>query len=257
MIVLYADAAETGDRIAALLADSGVERLDGRRRFVEALRPETVGIAALAEVGNREVAWLQKACGDSLSDPPCLVVTACTLASIQQCRLFDLTKVRDRVVWLEELEVRLPRLLRLLSNPLVTFGERIIAEHRPRAVVAQAVNSICHSAATRSPPALSVADLARSLHISASPLRRYWAADIPYGFGPKQLLKWAFLFWAIDQRTSGQSWPGVARSAGRSLRTLRRYANDMAGCALAAAGRDPDALRVRFAAWVRQMEKSR
>ncbi len=255
MIVLYADAAEMGDRIESLLADCAIERVDTRRRFSEALRAPKVGIAAFTEVGDQDVSWLQGICSESLSDPPCVVVTPCRLDSIQRCRSFDLIRLRDRVVWLEELEIRLRGMVRLLLNPLTTLGERIIAGRRPRAVVAKAVTRICHSAATVEPPPSSVAELARSLCIGASTLSRYWATDVPYRCGPKQLLKWALLFWAIERRTSGESWYGVARSAGRSRRTLRRYAREMAGCGLAAAAEDPDRVRVRFEAWVREVEK--
>lgn len=109
-------------------------------------------------------------------------------------------------MWLEELDDRLVQVLRWLLNPLTSFGERVIAEHRPRPVVAKAVTRICHSWGESRPPPRSVTELARSLYVGASPLRRYWAEDIPYRYGPKQLLKWALLLWAIEQRTSGESW---------------------------------------------------
>ena len=257
MIVLYAETAEHGDRIASLLADLAFERRNTRRRFTEALRAPNLGIAAFTRIGDGTVSWLQGVCNESLSDPPCVVVTPCRLESIQRCRSFDLVRLRDRVVWLEELEVRLPQVLRSLMNPLTVLGERMISKHQPRAVVAKAVAHICNLPATGNSPPSSVAELAQTLYIGAPALRRYWGEDLPSRFGLKQLLKWALLFWAIERRRSGESWYDISRGAGRSLRTFRRYASDLAGCGLAAAAADPDILRFRFESWGRPVEDAR
>ncbi len=257
--VLYADSVEMGDRVSPLLGCSGFERTDTPARFKEALRKANVGIAAITELSEEVAVWIRDACNDSLRDPPCVVVAPLAIESVQQCRSFDASRLR--VVWLEELEDRLPRVLRELRgahpHPLVCLGERIIAEHQPRAVVTQALTQICSLGGDGEPPPPSVTELARSLYITPSPLRRYWAADVPLRCGPKQLLKWALLFRAIEQRSRGVSWRGIAANTGSSLRTLQRHASDMAGCGLAAAARSPDAVRVRFEAWVGDVERGR
>ena len=255
--VLYADTDEMRDRVAPMLGTAGCERTDTRTRFAEALRGANVGIAAITEVSEEVAAWIRGACNDPLCGRPCVVVAPLGIASVQQCRSFDASRLR--VVWLEELEDRLPRVLQELRganpDPLASLGERIIAEHQPRPVVTQALTQICSLGGDGQPPPPSVTQLARSLYITPSPLRRYWAADVPLRCGPKQLLKWALLFRAIEQRSKGDSWRGIAASIGTSLRTLQRNASEMAGCGLAAAARKPDAVRARFEAWVARVER--
>lgn len=247
MVHIYADTVELGDLIASAAPVSAFERVDTLRRFGEALQGAGVGIAAFTEFREEAARRLRDACNGSLIVPACVVVTPCRFEAVRQLRSLGLKPLRDRVVWLEEVEDRLPRVLRVLLNPVTPFGQEIIVEHQPRAVVKEALSRICRIGG--GVPPRSVAELARSLHIEASPLRRYWATDIPLRCGPKELLKWALLFWAIEQRASGESWHSVARRVGRSQRTLRRYASDLAGCGLAGAARSPDTVRLRFETW--------
>ena len=253
-MVLYADTVEIGDRVASVAA-SEFERTDTLRRFGVALRRGGVGIAAFVNFRKEEALRLRDACNGSLIDPACVVVTPCRFEAVRQFRSLGLKPLRERVVWLEEVEDRLPQVLRVLLNPLTPFGHGIIVEHQPRAVVKKALSRICRIGGGT--PPRSVAELAQSLYIEASPLRSYWATDIPLRCGPKELLKWALLFWAIEERAGGASWHGVARCVGRSPRTLRRYASDLAGCGLAAAAGSPDTVRLRFEAWAREVELGR
>ena len=256
--VVYADDVETGGRVtASVLGATGLdpESTSSRSRFLEVLRRADVGIAAFGSLGTEEALWLRAVTSGPLAGPPCVAVAPLSIEAVQRCRSFDPARVR--VVWIEELESRLPQVLRELRrahhSPLRSLGERVIARSRPRPVVAKALALICNISSNGSqappPPPPSVNQLARTLGIGSSPLRRYWAEDLPLCSGPKLLLRWASLLWAMERRADGDSWQGIAGTAGTTIRTLQRNSRELAGCTLSAAAASPRRVHRRFEAW--------
>ena len=92
-------------------------------------------------------------------------------------------------------------------------------------------------------------ELARIIHLAPATLCRYWKADVPLRCGPKGLLSWAMLLWAVEQRSEAK-WDTVAKNMGVRRRTLERCCSNLAACTLAEAAREPGLVRERFEAWV-------
>ena len=95
-------------------------------------------------------------------------------------------------------------------------------------------------------------ELAQRTRLPPDTLRRYWREEVPLRCGPKQLLSWSLLMWAIRQR-SDLKWDVIAQRAGVRRRTLERCSSRLLGCTLAEATRDPDAVQRRFREWVAEM----
>lgn len=272
MIIVYSDASMRS-RLERLMqvADLAVEWKASPNEFEDALCVAHVGVVGSRSLGKHEVDWLRIALARVASRPSCVVVTPLTIESVQRRR--SRRTCPFRVVWEEEVEARLPPVVMDLlksrqRSPLGSAVERMVENCRPRPAVRKALEIICgmpegtlcrppHLDSRLSvdgpvqdhPPPTSVKNLAASVFLTASPLRRYWKLDLPLRCGPKQLLKWSLLLWAIRRRLEGDSWYLISMEAGVRQRTVRRYASELAGCGIVKAVRDPDSIRVRFAAW--------
>lgn len=271
MIIAYSDSSMRS-RLQRLLqvADLEVEWKGSPSDFQDALRLAHVGVVGSRSLGEHEVDWLRVALTGLAFRPSCVVVTPLTIESVQRRRSRETCPFQ--VVWEEEVEARLPPVVMDLrgrrGSPLGSAVERMVEDCRPRPAVRKALEIICGMPegtlcrpaeldSRRSvdgpvqdhPPPTSVKRLAGLVFLTASPLRRYWKLDLPLRCGPKQLLKWSLLLWAIRRRLEGDSWYLISTEAGVRRRTVRRYASELAGCGIVKAVRDPDSIRARFAAW--------
>lgn len=223
-----------------------VDWKDSPSEFEKALCVAHIGVVAVRSLGKQEVGWLRVALARSDARPSCVAVTPLTIESVQRRRSRNACPFQ--VVWAEEVEARLRPILTNLNgkqwNPLRSAVEKMVDEYRPRAAVRRALESICGD-----PPPASVNQLAKSIFLAASTLRNYWKVDVPLRCGPKQLLKWSVLLWAIRRRLQGDSYRSISREAEVRQRTLRRYASELAGCGVVEAARKPDLVNVRFEAW--------
>ena len=256
-IALYCDDGDMRRRIKGLLPDA-VYPLDAPDTFSALLRAgHRLSVVGLRSVGGAHVQWLQHSLGRSLADQSCLVVAPLSLPNLQRVRELDSNVFR--VVWDEEADDRLVTELNEVSGdrgwracPLRSLGRRLLSDQDLRPCVRIAIAEICRPASDNSspcPPKKSVAELARLVRLLPVTLTRYWRADVPLRCGPKQLLSWAALLWAVDRRAEAK-WDTVAKKMRVGRRTLERYSSNLAGCTLAEAAREPEMVRERFVAWV-------
>ena len=258
MIVLYSDARDLRHRIEGLLADSRVKSTDSRLEFESLAAAASVGIAGLRGCSDADVAWLESVFSQGLAGPSCIVVTPLSLSRLQ--RLRSVESNRFHIVWTQEVVKRLRHALGEVDlwhrDPLRLLGRRILCDHSLHWSLVKAVEHICrlpHDSRT-DPPANSVTNLANEINIAPEAFSRYWRQEIPLRCGPKQLLSWALLTWAVRQRPAAE-WATIATRAGVRRRTLERGSVRLLGCTLSAAGRDPALLKRRFRQWVAEVSK--
>ncbi len=210
-----------------------------------------VGIVGTLECSTRLVRHLKSVFRlDRATGPTCIVVTRVTYDNLRNLR--DVRGDRLHVVWIEEVEERLPKVLETVApdNPLRAWGLRLLNARSPSPTIASAVRLICRiSPDPLAPPVSSVIELARRVRIDPKELSNRWRAEMPLGCTLKQLLSWGVLVWAIRHRNDG-TWKGVARAAGIDQQTLRRYSLRLAGCSLAEAADDPALVARRLDEWL-------
>ena len=254
MIAWYHETRALRDMIERLLADVELESTASRHEFETLLSDANVGVAGLGRCSAADVTWLRRVFRSGLLEPSCVVVTPLSLARLQRLRRIESS--RFHVVWTEEAPERLVNVLTWIEpwhrDPLRLLGQRILAENTLQHwSLVRAIEHVCKLSGDPSPapPENSVTDLARHVNLPPDSFRRYWRHEVPLRCGPKQLLSWAVLLWAVRQRPKAK-WDAIARQAGVGRRTLERYSKQLAGCTLAAAGRDPQLLKSRFRRWI-------
>ena len=244
------------NRIERLLANADLEITGSRKAFRTMVRRATVGIAGLGRCEDEDVEWLKAVFDHGHSGPSCVVVTTLSLARLQRLRRIESTLFH--MVWAEELEDRLVQLLdeveRWHRDPLRLLGHRLLRDYPLHRSLVKAIDHICSVTANtpRTPPTHSVIELAQRTKLPPDTLRRYWREEVPLRCGPKQLLSWALLMWAIRQR-SDLKWDVVAQRAGVRRRTLERSSTSLLKCTLAEATLDPEGVQRRFREWVAEM----
>lgn len=258
-IALYCDGSYMRNRIERLLEGVHLQAVESRQRFaVRLARGSSPGIVALRKCSVADAAWLRDAVGQALTIPSCVVVAPLGLSNLQSLRALG----RDifRVVWDEEADDRLACVLKEVMDewcpdPLTWLGRKIVAAPGLRPSLRTVVAEVCLLSSEVSPPPppkRTVAELARLVHLSPVTLCRYWKADVPLRCGPKRLLSWASLLWAVERRTQAK-WDAVAGQMGVRRRTLERRCSGLADCTLARAARDPLRVPRRFEAWVAEV----
>lgn len=256
MIALYYDTRDLRDRIEGLLADADLYSTPDRDEFQSLVAATDIGIAALRRCSTSDVAWLREVFAHGLARPSCIVVTRLSLARLQRLRTTE--SHRFQAVWEEEahdhLRPTLSRVNVMHRDPLRLLGRRMLWAGSLHWSMVKAVERVCRlSDEWRSrPPAKSVLDLAEDIEVPAETFRRYWKESMPLRCGPKQLLSWALLMWALGERPKTR-WDAIASRAGVRRRTLERHSVRLAGCTLSVASREPTLVRRRFRAWVSQV----
>lgn len=260
-IALYSDSNHMRKRVSQLLVGTHLEAVESRRVFSAWLaRGHNSGVVALQTYTVEDVAWLREAVDRSLANPSCVVVAPLSLSNLQCLRALG----RDvfRVVWDEEANDRLASVLKEVMDewrpdPLTCLGQKLLANPELRPSMRTVVAAICHlsnDVSFLSPPTRTVAELARLVYLSPATLCRYWKADVPLRCGPKRLLTWAALLWAVE-RCSQTKWDALAKQMGVGRRTLERRFFNLAGCTLAETARDPLMVRRRFEAWAAEVSE--
>ena len=263
-IALFSDDGDMRRRITGLLPDTDLYPFDAPDPFSALLRAgHRLSVVGLRSVRGAHVQWLRHSLGRSLADQSCLVVAPLSLSNLQRVRELDVNVFR--VVWDEEADDRLVTELNEVSGhcgwracPLGLLGRRLLSNQDLRPYVRTVIADICQPASDNSspcPPKKSVAELARLVHIAPVTLTRYWKADVPLRCGPKQLLSWAALLWAVGERGEAE-WDTVAKKMRVGRRTLERYSSNLAGCTLVEAACEPGLLRKRFEGWVIEVSKT-
>ena len=252
MIPLYHESRALRETVERLLADVPLEPTASRREFGSLLANADVGIIGFRRCSATDVQWLRTVSRPGLLAPSCVVITALSIGRLQ--RLRGIESERLHVVWAEEVDDRLIDVLAEIEpwhdDPLRLLGRRMLAAGAPHRSVVSAIERICNVSGGRSlhPPVNSVTELASGVGLSADSFRRYWREGTPLTCGPKRLLNWAVLLWAVRQRPRVR-WDTIAKQAGIGRRTLERYGQQLASCTLAEAGRDPRLLKRRFREW--------
>ena len=252
MIPLYHESLVLREAVEKLLADAPLEPTARRHEFEALLARALAGIICLRRCSEADVNWLRAVSSPGLLAPSCIVITPLSISRVR--RLRRVRSSRLLVVWAEEVDDRLVEVLAEIEpwhdDPLRLLGRRMLAAGSPHGSVIAAIERICNVSGDQSssPPETSVIKLASSFGLSADSFRRYWRKGTPLTCGPKQLLNWAVLLWAVRQRPRVR-WDTIAKQAGIGRRTLERYGQQLAGCTLAEAGRDPRLLKRRFREW--------
>ena len=256
MIALYCDTRDLRDRIEGLLADTELYSTMDRDEFQSLIAATDIGIAGLQRCSAADVGWLQGVFAQGLARPSCIVVTPLSLARLQRLRTAE--SHRFQVVWEEEshdhLRPTLGRVNVMHRDPLRLLGRRMLWAGSLHWSMVKAVERICRLSDEwrSSPPAKSVRDLAQDIELPPETFRRYWKENMPLHCGPKQLLSWALLLWALDERPK-ERWDAIASRAGVRRRTIERHSARLLGCTLSTATRDPALVGRRFRRWVSQV----
>ena len=250
--LLYCGDSELGDRLVRVLDGLEVQRVTSRRALLApsmSTRAAVVGITACAD-GDFE--WLRSTFGPL--SPPCVVVAQLSVNCLRN--LYPLRSDRLRVVWTDEIENRLVKVLeglrRTNGDPMWRLGLKLVTDHSLRPSVRETISRVCglHDA-VNGPfiPENSVGRLANRVDLAPPTLRQYWREDVPLGCSLKEFLSWAVVLWAARAR-SRDSWNAIAERLGLQRRTLQRNFNRLAGCTLAEAAEDPAHVVRRFGAWL-------
>ena len=259
MIASYFDTRELRLRIAGLLSDAELRSTDQRDEFEALIAAARLGIVGLRRCSDSSVDWLRALLRPGLLEPSCIVVTPLSLAHIQRLRAVESS--RFHVVWAEEVDQRLLDVVDQVDpwrrDPLRDLGRRMLCDCSFHGSMVKAIERICNLAEDDSPsdpPERSVGNLAREVRIAPDLFRRYWKEDVPLKCGPKQLLSWAMLMWALRQRSEAR-WEVIAGRAGVERRTLERHSTRLARCTLSTAWHDPQLVKRRFREWVAEVSE--
>ena len=214
--------------------------------------------------------------------PACVVVTRVSFDNIRNLR--DIECDRLHVVWVEEIEERLPQVLDeimrpeeaednhhlrawgmsllrgdllgalglslLPDDPLRAWGMSLLREHSLHPAMVRTVELVCGLADDHTgPPPNLVSELAKRVGVRAQKLGHLWKAEIPLRCPLKQMIRWSVLLWAVGQKGE-DTWQSIARKAGVNPDTLHVNCRELAQCTLATAARDPALVRRRFEEWL-------
>lgn len=252
MIPLYHETRALREAVERILGDARLEPTASRRRFGRLLANAYAGIICLRRCTSADVNWLGAVSPPGLLAPACIVITPLSISRVR--RLRRVRSSRLHVVWAEEVDDSLVDVIAEIApwhdDPLRLLGHQMLAASSPHRTVVAAIERICNLSGDRSlhPPGNSVTELASSVNLSADSFRRHWRQGLPLTCGPKHLLNWAVLLWAVRQRPQVK-WDAIAKRAGIGRRTLERYGQQLAGCTLSEAWRDPGLLKRRFRKW--------
>ena len=259
-IALYCGSSKLRLRITRLLSNARIRTAESRETFSDVFKEcHRLGIVGLEEWSRADAAWLRHSVGRSPRKQSCIVVAQISLLNLQSLRALG----RDffRVVWDEEADDRLAAVLDEINgerewrtDPLQSLGQRLLACGKLRPSLRTVIAHICDRSGGASPPPRRSAELARIIHLAPATLCRYWKADVPLRCGPKALLSWAMLLWAVERRSEAK-WDTVAKNMGVRRRTLERCCSNLAACTLAEAAREPGMVRERFEAWVKAVSE--
>lgn len=260
MIASYCSTHDLRRRIEGLLVGAELRSTNRRDEFQVLVPGASVGIACLHRCSDVDVdvEWLRSLFPPGLVEPACIVVTPLSLDHVQSLR--RVTSNRVQVVWVEELDDRLLDALDQVdpwhADPVRLLGRRLLSDGSLHGSVVKAIEHICDLTDEPSPdpPTHSVQGLARVANVPSDALRRYWRKDVPLACGPKQLLSWRLLLWAVRQRSSTK-WETIANRAKLQRRTLERHSRRLVGCTLTAAARDPILVKRRFQEWIEEVAK--
>ena len=261
MIAVYADSRGIRHLIESLLSGTAYRTAERRSDFRTMMEEALVGIVGTLECSAGAVRDLMSTFRlREAGGPTCIVVTPVSFDNLRALR--DIECDRLHVVWVEEVEERLPRVLEAVApsgfDPLHPLGARLLSALSLSTPVARAVILACGVSHNRllsvphdgsGPPTGSVSELAKRVNLDPKELAYRWTAEIPLRCTLKQMLKWAVLLWAIRQR-NGDTWRRIAGKAGVSPPTLRRYSRELFQCSLDSAARSPTLVRRRFEEWL-------
>ena len=259
MIALYCDTRGLRNTIEGLLADVELKSTDSRDEFRALVADAAVTIAGLRRCSEADAEWLGAMFRPGVLGPAYIVVTPLSLAHVR--RLRRIRSSRFHTVWVEEVGSRLPEVLAEVDpwqgDPIRHLGRRMLRDYPLHGFVVEAIRHICllSDLPSADPPESSVTNLARLIGIAPDTLRRHWRSDVPLRCGPKRLLSWSLLLWAVRDRPRA-TWDDIAMRAGLGRRTLERYSARLAGCSLASLGGDPTLARRRFLAWLAEVAET-
>ncbi|MCY4399359.1 MAG: hypothetical protein OXE96_08490 [Gemmatimonadetes bacterium] len=261
MIAVYADSPGVRHLIESLLSGTAYQTAGRQSEFRSMMEQAHVGIVGTLECSTGAVRDLMSTVrfGEAVG-PTCIVVTPVTFENLRTLREIECDRLH--VVWVEEVEERLPRVLEAVApsgfDPLHPLGTRLLSALSLSTPVARAVKLACGVSHNRllevprdrpGPPASSVSELAKRVNLDPKELGYRWTAEIPLRCTLKQMLKWAVLLWAIRQR-NGDTWQRIADNAGLSPQTLRRYSLELLQCGLDSAACSPTLVKRRFDEWL-------
>ena len=261
MIAVYADSRGIRHLIESLLSGTAYRTAGRRSEFRTMMEEALVGIVGTLECSAGAVRDLMSTFRlGAAGGPTCIVVTPVSFDNLRTLREIDCERLH--VVWVEEVDERLPRVLEAVAqsgfDPLRPLGARLLSALSLSPPVARALMLACgvsHNRLLGVPhdhsgrPTSSVSELAKRVNLAPKELSYRWTAEIPLRCTLKQMLRWAVLLWAIRQRND-DTWQRIAGNAGVNLRTLQRYSWELFQCSLDSAARSPTLVRRRFEEWL-------
>ena len=250
--LVYCSDTELGDRLERVLSGVAIERVSSREALLAPPMNTCAIVFGLGTCSDGDVEWLRST--EPLS-PPYVVVAHLSVHCLK--RLYPLRSGRLQIVWTDEAESRLVKVLeefrRVSRGPMWRLGLKLLSDYSFRSSVSETIGRTCglYSDAVDTPlvPENSVKQLAGHVDLAASTLSRYWREEVPLRCSLKEFVSWAVLLWALRAR-SRDGWGAVAAQVGLQRRTLERNFIRMAGCTLAAAAADPERVVERFNQWV-------
>lgn len=255
MIAVYADNSGIEQLIEGHLSDRTHRTAGDRGEFGRMMGNAKIGVVGTLECSAGLVRYLRSTFRlEAAAGPTCIVVTRVSFDNLRSLR--DIECDRLRVVWLEELEEKLPLMLNRVTlsrrNPFRSLGptSRWASSLSPATV--RAVEIIRATSSDLSPPPTSVSELAKQVGIDPQKLSNHWKAEMPLRCTLRQMLQWIVLLWAVRRR-SEETWTSIAQRADLSPRTLQRYSRRLADCTLKTAARDPAHVRRRFDEWLSEV----
>lgn len=269
MIIMYADHRGLKGLIKGYLSGMVHRIADRRNQFDRLMGGAQAGIVGTLDCTPALVRHLRSTFHlEMAGGPSCVVVTRVSFDNLKNLR--DIECDRFHVVWVEEIEERLPQVLDeimrpeeaednplrtrslglLREDPLRTWGLSLLRERSLRPAMVRTVKLVCGLSYDHTgPPFNSVSELAKRVGVEPWQLGYLWRAEIPLRCTLKQMLQWGVFLWAVDQRDE-DTWQNIAGKAGVSRHTLQGYSRNLAQCTLTTAARDPALVRRRFEEWL-------
>ncbi|MDE2980871.1 MAG: hypothetical protein OXU74_06715 [Gemmatimonadota bacterium] len=288
MIILYADQGGLRQIIQGHVSGMAHRTAPSASVFRILMATEArIGVVGTLDCTDGLVRLLKSALQLDMADGPrCIVVTRVTFDNLRHLR--DIEGDRLHVVWIEEIEECLPKVLdkavrkerveEHLPRPL-DHVLRIIEEaeepHRPDPLrrlglwllsdltldppLARAVRLVCRVEEDDNgsvPPAMSVAELAKRVDLHPAKLGYLWKTRIPLRCTMRQMIQWSALLWAIRNRND-RTWKDIAREIGITGQTLGRYSQSLAQAPLhKTTTDDPAQFTRRFTEWLSRVATS-
>jgi hypothetical protein len=265
LIAVYADHRGLTGLIKSYLLGTVHRTTDRRKEFDRWVGDAQVGLVGTLDCTPTLVRHLKSVLRlEAAGGPSCIVVTRVSFDNLRNLREIECDRLH--VVWVEEIEECLPQVLdkamrpagadgrppgeAARDDPLRTWGLSLLSEHSLRPAMVKTVRLICGLLDDHTgPPFASVAKLAKRVGVEPSKLGYLWKAEIPLRCTVRPMLHWSVLLWAI-RHWNDAPWKDVAHAAGVKPRTLQRYSQSLARCALRTAAADPAHVRRRFDEWL-------